>query len=145
MHFHTHYSYESPFASFPHILLVNTKFPTKPFPKALESKDRRSHLVWSNDSEISCSTVLGHTWTQLDLNLRDGENLWAQGCVNCSSCLPKVSPSLVHCTRPARFPTSQVITAVPPEATSTSWGRTRKCCCRASTTRPEKKMKWRKD
>jgi hypothetical protein len=46
--------------------------------------------------------------------------------------LPSVSPSFVHCTLPSLFPTSQGMTAVPPSATSTSWGRTRKYCWRHS-------------
>ena len=47
--------------------------------------------------------------------------------------LPSVSPSLVHCTRPARLATSHSTTAVPPLATSTSRGLDRKnCCCAAA-------------
>ena len=49
------------------------------------------------------------------------------------SYLPSVSPSLVHCTRPARLATSHSTTAVPPLATSTSRGLDRKnCCCAAA-------------
>ena len=44
--------------------------------------------------------------------------------------LPNVNPPFVHWTRPARFPTTQLITAVWPTATEISdGGITKYCCC----------------
>ena len=47
----------------------------------------------------------------------------------CDPNLPRVKPSLVHCTRPARSPITQLIIARPPSGTKESCGVVRKNCC----------------